>query len=177
MPEGRNRSGAATVAGKLHALSHGLRDELVKQSMGVMSLTAMEISRLTLAAYDAMAEAYEQETASRDRAPDHALFFRHLPKGRRLDLLDVGCGPGRDLGRFRALGHRAVGLDGSGRFVERARAASGCEVWHQDLLALTLPAGGFDGVFASASLFHVPPEQLPGVLTKLRDALREGGCC
>ena len=37
-----------------------------------------------------------------------------------------------------------------------ARAHSGCEVWQQNFLALDLPAGRFDGVFANASLFHVP---------------------
>ena len=90
-------------------------------------------------------------------------------------ILDLGCGPGRDLAHFRALGHEAVGLDGSRRFVEMARAATGCEVLHQSFLSLALPAGRFRGIFANASLFHVPTLELPRVLGQLRAALAPGG--
>ena len=68
-----------------------------------------------------------------------------------------------------------MGLDGSLRFCEMARERAGCAVWHQDFLALSLPSGVFDGVFANASLFHVPGQELPQVLGHLRDALRPGG--
>jgi hypothetical protein len=43
-----------------------------------------------------------------------------------------------------------------------AREYSGCEVWHQDFLHLDLPSEMFDGVFANASLFHVPSAALAG---------------
>jgi SAM-dependent methyltransferase len=92
-----------------------------------------------------------------------------------LVLLDLGCGPGRDLAYFRSLGHEAVGLDGTASFVEMARAATGCEVLHQSFLALSLPAARFHGVFANASLFHVPTQELPRVLGELRDALVDDG--
>src|SRR5437667_1762244 len=51
-----------------------------------------------------------------------------------------------------------------------ARAYSGCEVLHQDFLAMALPESRFDGVFANASLFHVPGQELPRVLLELRKA-------
>ena len=50
--------------------------------------------------------------------------------------------------------------------VAMARAHSGCEVWQQDFLALDLPDGRFDGVFANAALFHVPSQALPRVLRR-----------
>ena len=56
-----------------------------------------------------------------------------------------------------------------------AREHSGCEVWEQDFLALQLPAGRFDGIFANASLFHVPRQALPRVLGELHAALRPEG--
>ena len=56
-----------------------------------------------------------------------------------------------------------------------ARACSGCEVWQQDFLRLDLPAARFDGVFANASLQHVPSRELPRVLRELRAALKAGG--
>lgn len=90
-------------------------------------------------------------------------------------ILDFGCGPGRDLQTLRDRGHVAVGLDGAEAFVSMARRATGCEVLHQDFLALDLPAGRFDGVFANASLFHVPSHELPRVLRELWEALKPGG--
>src|SRR4029077_17697734 len=82
---------------------------------------------------------------------------------------------GRDLSHFRSLGHEALGLDGSQQFVAMARAYSGCEVLHQDLLAMRLPDSRFDGIFANASLFHVPSQELPRVLLALRKTLKQRG--
>src|SRR5262249_27090290 len=56
-----------------------------------------------------------------------------------------------------------------------ARAATGCDVWHQDFLALDLPPARFDGIFANASLFHVPAQELPRVLRELHATLRPRG--
>jgi SAM-dependent methyltransferase len=56
-----------------------------------------------------------------------------------------------------------------------ARTHSGCEVWQQDFLSLDLPAGHFDGIFANASLFHVPRRELPRVLRELHATLKPDG--
>src|SRR5215471_17662383 len=95
--------------------------------------------------------------------------------GPAVALLDFGCGPGRDLAYFRSLGHEVTGLDGCAAFVEAARARTGCEVWQQDFLRLALPSERFDGVFANASLFHVPTQELPRVLGELRAGLKPRG--
>jgi len=96
-----------------------------------------------------------------------------IPKGAR--ILDFGCGPGRDIKAFQELGHVAIGLDGSEAFCAMARAYSGAEVWCQDFIALTLPRETFDGIFANASLFHIPRCELPRVLGELFDTLKTGG--
>src|ERR1700676_2982948 len=56
-----------------------------------------------------------------------------------------------------------------------SRAESGCEVWQQDFLRLDLPDAHFDGVYANASLFHVPSSELPRVLGQLRATLKAAG--
>jgi SAM-dependent methyltransferase len=56
-----------------------------------------------------------------------------------------------------------------------ARADTGCEVWVQDFLALDLPTERFDGIFANASLFHVPSQELPRVLQQLQASLKSTG--
>ena len=133
------------------------------------------ISDQTLDHYNQRADSFEAGTRDHDVSQNIAALLRHLHGQPPYDILDLGCGPGRDLQAFIALGHRAVGLDGAERFVAMARQATGCEVWRQDLLALDLPAGRFDGVYANAVLFHVPTQELPRVLGQLRAALRPGG--
>ncbi len=132
------------------------------------------ISARTLAYYDDTADAFWEGTRDHDVSQNVHALLSHLGTG-RFRILDFGCGPGRDLRTFRDLGHEAIGLDGAARFVEMARGYTGCAVLHQDFLALDLPAAHFDGVFANASLFHVPAQELPRVLGELHAALRPGG--
>jgi SAM-dependent methyltransferase len=134
-----------------------------------------EISRRTLDHYDSRAEDFWQGTRDHDVSQNMAALLRHLEGAPPFTVLDFGCGPGRDLKAFTAQGHVAVGLEGSARFAAMAREYSGCEVLEQDFLSLDLPAARFDGVFANASLFHVPGRELPRVLRELRAALKPGG--
>jgi SAM-dependent methyltransferase len=134
-----------------------------------------EIAARTLSHYDRQAEEFRDGTRDHDVSQNVAALLRYIEAPPPFAVLDLGCGPGRDLVTFTRLGHRAIGLDGAARFVAMARAASGCTVWQQDFLALDLPERFFDGVFANAALFHVPSQELPRVLGQLRDALRPGG--
>lgn len=134
-----------------------------------------QLTELTLAHYERNADAFWSGTHDHDVSQNIDALLRHIEAPAPYVILDFGCGPGRDLKTFTALGHQAIGLDGSARFVEMARQNSGCEVWHQDFLDLDLPAGRFDGVFANASLFHVPTRELPRVLGALHRTLKPGG--
>ncbi|MEN3277682.1 MAG: hypothetical protein V7631_3472 [Massilia sp.] len=134
-----------------------------------------DIARRTLAHYERHAEQFFAGTIDHDVSQNVAALLDAIEGPAPYTLLDLGCGPGRDLKTFSALGHRAIGLDGAAEFVAMARRYSGCEVWHQDFLHLALPATMFDGVFANASLFHVPSAALPGVLAALHEALKPGG--
>lgn len=133
------------------------------------------LSARTLAHYDAAAQAFEAGTRDHDVSQNRAALLEAIEAEPPFAILDLGCGPGRDLAHFRALGHEAVGLDGSPRFAEMARAATGCEVLQQNFLQLELPTGRFHGVFANASLFHVPTQELGRVLSELYRALVPGG--
>ncbi len=133
------------------------------------------ITRRTLAHYDATADAFWEGTRDHDVSENVAALLRNLEGPGPFAILDFGCGPGRDLVTFRDLGHEAVGLDGAARFVAMARSRSRCEVLHQDFVALDLASARFDGVFANASLFHVPTVELLRVLGELRAALRPRG--
>ena len=142
----------------------------------VMTATALDqIAAGTLGYYEQHAESFRDATANHDVSQNIEALLRHITGAPPFAILDFGCGPGRDLQAFTRLGHRAVGLEGAAGLAAMARAATGCEVWQQDFLKLQLPAGHFDGIFANASLFHVPTQELPRVLRQLYATLRPGG--
>ncbi len=143
-----------------------------------MTLTQKPIdptSQRTLAHYNTHAEDFFAGTRDHDVRQNMDALLQHIEGTAPFTILDFGCGPGRDLKAFSALGHNAVGLEGAERFAEMARAYSSCIVWHQDFLALDLPDQHFDGVFANASLFHVPSRELPRVLRELHATLKPRG--
>lgn len=133
------------------------------------------IAATTLAHYDESADDFWRGTRDHDVSQNVAALLRHLRGTPPLAILDLGCGPGRDLKTFRDLGHDAVGVEGAPRLAAMARAHSGCEVWVQSLFALDLPPARFDGVFANAVLFHVPVDALADVLRRLHATLRPEG--
>ena len=134
-----------------------------------------KISSLTLEHYGRNAQMFWEGTRAHDVSQNIAALLQYLEGEPPFTILDFGCGPGRDLKVFADLGHIAVGLEGTPRFVEMARAYSGCEVWQQDFLKLDLPDERFDGIFANAALFHVPGQELPRVLRELHATLKPGG--
>lgn len=133
------------------------------------------VSARTLAHYEANASDFWAGTKDHDVTQNYAAFLGAIAGSPPLVLLDFGCGPGRDLAYFRSLGHQPVGLDGCATFCAMARRHSGCEVLEQDFLDLRLPGSRFDGVFANASLFHVPSAELPRVLGQIHASLKDGG--
>ncbi len=132
-------------------------------------------SDTTIAYYDQFARAFWNGTRHHDVSQNYAAFLDAIEGDPPYSILDLGCGPGRDLIHFRSLGHEAVGLDGSQQFVAMARSHSQCEVLHQDFLAMQLPESRFDGIFANASLFHVPSQELQRVLLELFQTLKPRG--
>lgn len=133
------------------------------------------VSARTLGHYDRHAADFRAGTRDHDVRQNIDALLRHMRGRPPFRVLDLGCGPGRDLAAFLALGHEPVGLEGSARLAAMAREHSGAEVWEQDFLSLELPNERFDGIFANASLFHVPSRDLPRVLNALHAALRPGG--
>jgi SAM-dependent methyltransferase len=132
-------------------------------------------SELTLEYYNKRADEFWEGTRDHDVSQNIAALLQYIEGRPPFTLLDLGCGPGRDLKALAARGHVAIGVEGAAQFAAMARAHSGCEVWQQDFLALDLPCRHFDGVFANASLFHVPSRALPDVLLRLHACLKPGG--
>ena len=133
------------------------------------------ISHTTIGHYRVNAEAFYHGTIDHDVSQNYQALLEAIGRPAPLKILDFGCGPGRDLLYFKNQGHHPTGLDGCPEFCQMAKAYSGCPVLEQDFLALDLKAGFFDGVFANASLFHVPSSELGRVLSELNACLRPCG--
>jgi 2-polyprenyl-3-methyl-5-hydroxy-6-metoxy-1,4-benzoquinol methylase len=129
----------------------------------------------TLDHYEKNALSFWQGTYDHDVSQNIESFIAALPALKPLNILDFGCGPGRDLITFKSMGHNPIGLDGSKSFCVMANKNSGCKTLNQQFLHLNLKNYQFDGIFANASLFHIPSQELVSVLKLLRQSLRSNG--
>jgi 2-polyprenyl-3-methyl-5-hydroxy-6-metoxy-1,4-benzoquinol methylase len=128
----------------------------------------------TIGYYDRNAARFAADTANLDMSALYDRFLRHLsPDGR---ILDAGCGVGRDALAFAERGYSVVAFDASAEMVRLARERVGdrAEVQHIRFEDVTWREE-FDGIWACASLLHVPAAGFPGVATRLTSALRPHG--
>jgi SAM-dependent methyltransferase len=125
--------------------------------------------------YDLAAEQTAREWYSKDiLMPTIRDFCSLLPDRPR--VLDLGCGAGYESKRLASVGARVVGLDFSEESIRIARKRTPeCRFEVLDFRQLDDRFGTFDGVFACASLIHVCPAELPGVLARIANVLEPGG--
>jgi SAM-dependent methyltransferase len=125
--------------------------------------------------YDASADRIAEEWYGNEiLMPTHRDFMTLLPSDPR--ILDFGCGPGYEAMRLHALGADVVGIDMSSKSIEIARRNNPeCNFMKMDFYAIDHRIGRFDGVLASGSLIHVPPDRMPGVLASIRNLLLPEG--
>ncbi|WP_440988680.1 class I SAM-dependent methyltransferase [Haloarchaeobius baliensis] len=119
---------------------------------------------------DAFVEKYRTESiAVRFGEP----FFDALTGTR---ILDVGCGPGSDAETFADRGYDVTGLDVTPSFLASARVnVPDARFALGDMRHLPFEADSFDGVWACASLLHVPREDVPATLAEFARVLADGG--
>ncbi len=132
----------------------------------------MTTSDSTLRYYDENADRFFEETVEVDLSAIHERFLARLPQS--ADILDAGCGSGRDALAFSRLGHRVTAFDASPEIAALASQLLGQPV-HVMRFEDVDYAEAFDGVWACASLLHMPFSALPDGLARLTRALRVGG--
>lgn len=126
----------------------------------------------TLKYYADHADAFADSTAGVDMEPIRSRFLRHLPAGGR--ILDLGCGSGRDTKAFLKKGFQVDAVDGSAELCERASKLTGIPV--KQMLFQELDAvSAYDGIWACASILHLPRPELQDVLGRIAAALKSDG--
>lgn len=127
----------------------------------------------TLAFYAEHASTYAETTWS--LPVDHRLrAFADLAPASGA-IVDVGCGAGRDLAAFQAAGRLVIGVERSAALARIAAERSSSPVVVADLAAVPLPPRSVGGVWASASLLHLPRAELPRAVASLAASLVRGG--
>lgn len=121
--------------------------------------------------YDQHADTFIADTLHVDMTPIYKPFLEHYSG---LSILDIGCGPGRDLKHFSSLGYDVTGLEPSGTLAQFARKYSGAKVIENTIQALTTEQQ-FDGIWACASLLHVPSDELVIAFKKIAQVTKTNG--
>jgi SAM-dependent methyltransferase len=130
--------------------------------------------------FDPMSIAYYEENGARFIADTVALdmselyepFLRHIPQGGH--ILDLGCGSGRDTKFFADNSYVVTAIDASSEMVVATRRIVEAEVRQMRFDELDY-VNEFDGIWACASLLHVPEKALKDVIHKCLRALKVGG--
>ena len=122
--------------------------------------------------YNRYAPTYFESTVNIDMSEARKRFERVLPEGG--SILDLGCGSGRDTLAFFEDEYEVTPLDGSKEMCALAEIHTDLEVLHMTFDELDFDEV-FDGVWACASLLHVPEEEMPDILKKIGLALKPGG--
>lgn len=126
----------------------------------------------TLQYYNEHAVDFTQDTQTSDMRDKYAPFLSRVVPGGH--ILDLGCGSGRDSAAFIKRGYRVTAVDGSEELCRIAEAHIGQRVecmLFQDIAW----QNEFDGVWACSSLLHCTMEELPDILQKVSDSLKESG--
>lgn len=129
-------------------------------------------THMSIKFYEDNAEQFATNTLDVDMSPVYERFLAALPQAGR--ILDVGCGAGRDVAAFLKLGYPVEAFDASAKLVEIARKVSGIDIQHSTFLAFESDQL-FAGVWACASLLHVPSAQMNGTLRHLGQFLQPQG--
>ena len=127
--------------------------------------------QINRAYYDEYADHFRERTAALPMNAAYDPFLRELP--RCAHILDAGCGPGRNAAAFLSQGYRVTAVDASPVMVQLARR-SGVNAHVMPFQQMNF-MGVFDGIWASASLLHVPHAEIPEVLRRFARALRPQG--
>lgn len=127
------------------------------------------MNKKTIEFYNKNAQCYTASTISIDVSKEIKDFLIGIPNGGY--ILDVGCGSGRDLKIFSALGYGVQGIDASEELVKIAKKNSGVPVESKNFLEIDYQ-NQFDGIWCMASLVHLKKDELQIVLEKLYEAMK-----
>ncbi len=122
--------------------------------------------------YNQNADSFFAGSLTADMSEVQNRFLSYVPAGGR--ILDAGCGSGRDSKAFLDAGYEVVSFDASEEMCKRASEYIGHDVINMRFEDISYDHE-FDGIWACATLLHVPMDELPGIMRKMHAALKTNG--
>ena len=132
------------------------------------------LQQSTLSYYRDNLNAFVADTLTADMSYARDRFLRSLQASSAPRILDFGCGSGRDTKAFLDLGYAVDAADGSEELCRSASEFTGIHVRHMLFQELDAEAY-YDGIWACASILHLPKEELSDVLRRIAAALKQNG--
>ncbi|MTV47712.1 methyltransferase domain-containing protein [Heliobacillus mobilis] len=126
----------------------------------------------TIDYYEKNGDEFFRTTVGVNMEENYRPFLDLIPPGG--SILDAGSGSGRDSLYFMNKGYQVTAIDASPTLVKMSSALTGMDVKLIRFDEIEFEEE-FDGIWACASLLHVPRQELSTVLLKLAMALKPSG--
>jgi 2-polyprenyl-3-methyl-5-hydroxy-6-metoxy-1,4-benzoquinol methylase len=126
----------------------------------------------TIAYYNQHAAEYFAETVQVDLQEQRDVFLAELPSGGQ--IMDLGCGSGRDSSYFLAKGYAVDALDASEELCKLAQQHTGITVQCCTIQEWE-PEKSYDGIWACASLLHLERKELKVFFENCHRFLKKDG--
>ncbi|OCH21303.1 class I SAM-dependent methyltransferase [Aliivibrio logei] len=128
---------------------------------------------MTYTYYNRNAQDFFDNTVSINMSSIYDNFLSLLPE--KAHIIDAGCGSGRDTKYFLDHGYSVTSFDASEQLVHLAMDLSNHPIQHSTFLNFSITPKSQDGIWACASLLHVPMKQLKETLFHLAQYLKDDG--
>lgn len=133
----------------------------------------MNTTKLTLDYYNTNSGKFIADTSTANMNTIRDDFLTYIPQGG--NILDFGCGSGRDSKAFIDAGYNVVAMDGSVEMCNATKALIGQPVINctfQEFSSHEI----FDGIWACSSLLHLQKDDIHDVVKRIVNNLKSGGC-
>ena len=134
-----------------------------------------DIAKRVQAVYDRIATKYA--TAHKDMPLELVELaqdiFRRMGTGAQ--IIDIGCGHGRDMAWFESRGMAVTGIDISFGMLSQARPLVSGRLFQMDMRQLAFPDAQFQMAWCCGSILHIPKFEVSVVLKEFSRILSPGG--
>ncbi|MFC1857513.1 class I SAM-dependent methyltransferase [Thermodesulfobacteriota bacterium] len=118
-------------------------------------------------------QTYHQQTFYIDPTSFLSPLEKRLKPG--ADVLDIGCGSGRDLLWFKERGYTVVGFEKSRGLAELAMKNSGCEMIEGDFETYDFSRLSVDAILLVGTLVHLPHKKFKPAFQNISNCLNASG--
>lgn len=149
------------------------RNRRIRKELLCVFAEQKEVLNHTIDYYNQNADAFASGTIDVEFTEVQDKFLSYFPSGAY--ILDFGCGSGRDTKYFLNKGFQVDAADGSEELCKIAEKTTGIPVKRM-LFSELGEVEKYDGIWACSSILHLPKDELSGVMGKMIQATKNGGC-